>query len=138
MDIRDLMTADPVVCSSDSTLQAAATAMRDQHIGDVLVRDESGRLCGIVTDRDLVVRGLARSGDIGSMTLADVCDGDLHTVQADASVGDVIRMMQERTIRRAPVMQDDELVGIVSLGDLAARLDGDSALGTISKASPDD
>ena len=137
MDIRDLMTPEPVVCASDSSLQAAASAMRDRHIGDVLVRDGDGRLCGIVTDRDLVVRGLARGDDVSSMTLGDVCDGELHTVQADASVGDVIRMMQERTIRRAPVMQDDQLVGIVSLGDLAARLDADSALGAISKAAPD-
>lgn len=138
MDIRDLMTADPVVCSWDTDLRAAATAMRDRHIGDVLVRDGDGHLCGIVTDRDLVVRGLARRADIETMTLADVCDHELHTVRVDASVGDVIRMMQERTIRRAPVMDGDELVGIVSLGDLAARLDADSVLGAISKAAPDD
>ena len=137
MDIRDLMTPDPVVCASDAKLGEAAAAMRDRHIGDVLVRDGDGRLCGIVTDRDLVVRGLAGGADPASMTLADVCEGELHTVQVDASVGDVIRMMEERAIRRAPVMQDDQLVGVVSLGDLAARLDGESALGKISKASPD-
>ena len=137
MDIRDLMTTDPVVCAADSSLHDAATAMRDRHIGDVLVRDDDGQLCGIVTDRDLVVRGLARDGDIGSLTLADVCDRQLHTVQADASIGEVVQLMQERTIRRAPVMQGDQLVGIVSLGDLAARLDDDSALGKISSAPPD-
>lgn len=137
MDIRDLMTADPVVCTLDSSLREAATAMRDRHIGDVLVRDGDGRLCGIVTDRDLVVRGLAQGSDVDSMTLADVCDRELHSVQADASVGDVVRMMQDRTIRRAPVMENDQLVGIVSLGDLAERLDSESALGKISSAEPD-
>lgn len=137
MEIRDLMTTDPVVCAADCKLDEAAAAMRDRHIGDVLVRDGDGRLCGIVTDRDLVVRGLAGGGDPTSMTLGDVCDGQLHSIQIDASVGDVIRMMEDLAIRRAPVMQDDQLVGVVSLGDLAARLDGESALGKISKASPD-
>lgn len=137
MEIRDLMTKDPVVCASDCRLDEAAAAMRDHHIGDVLVRDEEGRLCGIVTDRDLVVRGLAGGGDVSTMTLADVCEGQLHTVQADAPIADVVRMMEERAIRRAPVMQDDELVGVVSLGDLAAGLDADSALGKISTAAPD-
>lgn len=98
----------------------------------------AGRRCGIVTGRDLAVRGLTRGNERDLLTLADVCDDELRTAVADASVGDVICMMQERTIRRAPVMQDDQLVGIVSLGDLAARLDADSSLGTISKASPDE
>ena len=54
MDIRDLMTTDPVVCASDAKLREAAAAMRDRHIGDVLVRDGDGRLCGIVNGSDKV------------------------------------------------------------------------------------
>lgn len=137
MEIRDLMTADPVVCGADSSLHEAAAAMRDRHIGDVLVRDGDGQLCGIVTDRDLVVRGLAQDGAIDALTLADVCERQLHTVQANASIGEVVQMMEERAIRRAPVLEGDQLVGIVSIGDLAARLDSDSALGQISSAPPD-
>ena len=137
MDIRDVMTADPVVCASDSSIRDAATAMRDRNIGDVIVSDGDGRPCGIVTDRDLVIRGLARDGDVSSLKLGDVCEGELHTVQFDADVSDVIALMQERALRRVPVLQGDDLVGIVSLGDLAERLDEGSALGTISSAPPD-
>jgi CBS domain-containing protein len=137
MDIRDVMTADPVVCSSDSSLKEAARAMRDRNIGDVIVNDDGGRPCGIVTDRDLVIRGLANDGDIDSLKLADVCDGELHSVQIDTNVSDVVALMQERALRRVPVMENDRLVGIVSLGDLAERLDSDSALGKISGAAPD-
>lgn len=137
MDIRDVMTADPVVCASDSSIKDAARAMRDRNIGDVIVNDGDGRPCGIVTDRDIVIRGLASDGDIDSLKLADVCDGELHSVQIDTNISDVIALMQERTLRRVPVMENDQLVGIVSLGDLAERLDSDSALGTISRAAPD-
>lgn len=137
MEVRDLMTTDPVVCDATSSLKEAAAAMRDRHIGDVLVRESDGQLCGIVTDRDLVVRGLAAGDGLDSMTLADVCNTDLQTVQADAPVSEVVRLMEERAIRRAPVLEGDDLVGIVSIGDLAATLDAESALGAISRAAPD-
>ena len=137
MDIRDVMTAEPVTCPSDASIRDAATAMRDRNIGDVIVTDGDGRPCGIVTDRDLVIRGLARDGDVGSLKVADVCEGELQSVQIDADVSDVIALMEERALRRVPVLQGDELVGIVSLGDLAERLDEESALGTISSAPPD-
>ena len=137
MDIRDVMTPDPVVCASDSSIREAAKAMRDRNIGDVIVKGDDGRPCGIVTDRDIVIRGLAGDGDIDSLKLADVCEGELHSVQVDMDVSDVITLMEERALRRVPVMENDQLVGIVSLGDLAERLDSDSALGTISSAAPD-
>ena len=137
MQIRDVMTTDPVVCPSSCGLKEAAATMRDRDIGDVLVKDEEGKLCGIVTDRDLVVRGLATDADLSSMTIGDVCAHELHTIQVDSSTDDAVKLMKARALRRIPVMEGDELVGIVSLGDLAEQLDADSALGTISGAPPD-
>ena len=137
MNISDVMTANPTTCSASASLTEAARAMRDEAIGDVLVCDDEQRLVGIVTDRDLVVRGFA-SATSATMTLADVCSGDLTTVTLDAEPSDVIRLMSDRAIRRVPVCDGDQRpVGIVSLGDLAARLDEQSVLGHISAAPPD-
>lgn len=137
MNISDVMTANPTTCSTTASLFDAARAMRDEAIGAVLVCDADQRLVGIVTDRDLVVRGFATSGS-ESLTLADVCSNDLTTVSLDAEPRDVIRLMSDRAIRRVPVCDDDQRpVGIVSLGDLAARLDEQSVLGHISSAPPD-
>lgn len=137
MDITDVMTSNPTTCTTSTSLVDAARAMRDEAIGDVLVCDEDQRLVGIVTDRDLVVRGFASPGS-AAMTLADICSGDLTTVTVDAEPRDVIRLMSDRAIRRVPVCDGDQRpVGIVSLGDLAARLDEQSVLGQISSAPPD-
>jgi CBS domain-containing protein len=137
MQVSAVMTSDPRACTADAPLEAAAQVMRDEAIGDVLVCDDDGRLRGIVTDRDLVVRGLA-TGDVSSLTLADVCTADVQTVTADADVREVLGLMQDRSLRRVPVVDGDRPVGIVSLGDLAAALDRESTLGQISSAPPDD
>jgi CBS domain-containing protein len=84
-----------------------------------------------------VVRGLA-SGDVQGLTLADVCSNDVTTVTIDTPASEVVRLMTDRAVRRVPVVEGDgRPVGIVSLGDLAAQLDEQSALGQISSAPPD-
>jgi CBS domain-containing protein len=137
MNISDFMTPNPTTCQTTSSLSEAARAMRDESIGDVLVCDDTQRLVGIVTDRDLVVRGLA-NGDIEGLTLADVCSNELTTVSVDTPASEVVRLMTDRAVRRVPVVEGNgRPVGIVSLGDLAAQLDEESALGQISSAPPD-
>ena len=135
MQARDVMTPDPVVCPPSTRLSEAAALMRDRDIGDVLV-GEDDRLAGIVTDRDLVVRGLANGDAVTSMTIGDLCTSDVQTVSADASVDEVVQMMAERALRRVPVLEGDRPVGIISIGDLAQDRDPDSALGQISSAPP--
>jgi CBS domain-containing protein len=137
MNISDFMTPNPTTCPTTASLPDAARAMRDESIGDVLVCDDTQRLVGIVTDRDLVVRGLA-SGDVEGLTLADICTNELTTVTVDTPASEVIRLMTDRAVRRVPVVEEHgRPVGIVSLGDLAAQLDEESALGQISSAPPD-
>ena len=136
MNIAELMTPEPTSCPPSASLADAARIMRDEAIGDVLVCDD-GRLVGIVTDRDLVIRGLA-SGSVDSMSLADVCTGEVTAVEQDADVAQVAQLMQERSLRRVPVVDGERPVGIVSLGDLAAALDEGSVLGQISTAPPDE
>jgi CBS domain-containing protein len=133
--ISDVMTADPVTLTVDDSLRQAAEAMRDHDIGDVVVTKADGSLCGIVTDRDIVVRGLAEGAD-ASTTLDDVCKHEVVTVGPDDSVAAAVKTMEERAIRRLPVMDNGNLVGIVSIGDLAVQRDPESALGEISAAPP--
>lgn len=132
--VSDVMTADPVTLTTDSFLRDAAQAMRDNEIGDVVVTKPDGTLCGIVTDRDIVVRGVAAGMDPASSILDDVCKHDLVTVGPNDPVATAVRAMEERAIRRLPVVENGNLVGIVSIGDLAVERDPESALGEISAA----
>jgi CBS domain-containing protein len=134
--VRDLMTADPVVLEGDATVAEAARCMRDRDIGDVLVRLD-GKLSGIVTDRDLVVRCLAgEEGDPRQQSLADLCTQELLTLPPDAKVEEAVQLMQENAVRRIPIVEGDRPIGIVSLGDLAIARDRRSCLGEISSAPP--
>lgn len=134
--ISDVMTSNPVVLTTDVTLQAAAQAMRDHDIGDVLVTEPDGSLCGIVTDRDIVVRGIAEGVDPGFATLDDICSHTVVTVSPNDPVAAAVKAMEQHAIRRLPVVDDGALVGIVTIGDLAVERDPESALGEISAAAP--
>jgi CBS domain-containing protein len=110
--------------------------MRDRDIGDVIVI-EHNQVCGIVTDRDIVVRTVAEAQDPASITLGDICSHALLTVRPTDSVEHAVRLMRTHAIRRVPVVDGGKAVGIVSLGDLAVERDPHSALGEISAAPPD-
>jgi len=134
--VEDVMTSDPITLDQNASLRQAAELMRDQDIGDVLVVDQAGDLCGIVTDRDLVVRGLAEGLDADETELDDICDHEVFSVTSGDAVAKAVNLMEEHAIRRLPVMDDGDLVGIVTIGDLAQERDPDSALGEISSAPP--
>jgi CBS domain-containing protein len=133
--IAAVMTKEPVVLESDSLLTDAARMMRDSDIGDVIVI-EGGSVCGIVTDRDIVVRGIAADKDPATTRLGEVCSKDVTTVSSDTPVEEAVRLMRDRAIRRLPVVDDDRPVGVISLGDLAMERDPSSALADISEAPP--
>ena len=133
--LRDVMTKDPVTVESSTTVDEAARLMRDRDIGDVLVM-EGGTMCGIVTDRDIVVRVLAEGRDAKTTKLMDVCSKEIESLPPDASIKDAVDLMMKRALRRLPVVENDRPVGIVSIGDLAVERDTKSALGQISAADP--
>jgi CBS domain-containing protein len=132
--IRDAMTKTPASLPATSTVADAARQMRELDIGDVLI-EEDGRLVGIVTDRDLVVRALAEGRDATSR-LGDIFSAELVCITPSDSPEDAIRIMRERALRRVPVVEGGKPVGILSLGDLAAERDPESVLGEISTAPP--
>jgi CBS domain-containing protein len=136
--IREVMTPDPAVLEADASIIDAAKLMRDGDHGDVLVARD-GALCGIVTDRDIVVRGIAGAGAdtaLASLRLGDVCTTDLRVLTPDDSIDDAVAMMREQAVRRLPVVDSGRPVGIVSIGDLAIEEDERSALAAISAAPP--
>jgi CBS domain-containing protein len=133
--VADVMTRNPVVLDSEAPLADAARAMRDSDIGDVIVLEE-GVVCGIATDRDIVVRAIADGKDPASTPIGDVCSRDLTTLASESPVDDAVKLMREKAVRRLPVLEGDRPVGVVSLGDLAAQRDPQSALADISEAPP--
>jgi ATP-dependent Lon protease len=136
--VQDVMTKQVHSVHEDATIREVARMMRDQKIGDVLVCDAQGKLRGIITDRDIVVRAVADENlDINSVRAKDICTMDrIVTLEPSAGVDEAIRLMTEKAIRRIPVVEDEHPVGIVTIGDLAAQRDPNSALGQISQAAP--
>jgi CBS domain-containing protein len=131
--VRDIMTAAPVTVEPRTPVGTVAQVMRDQNIGAVLVT-EGDRLRGLVSDRDLVVRTVAEGADPRETMVDRACSGDLVTVSPEDELDRAVRLMREHSVRRVPVVENGEPVGIVSLGDLAIERDPESALGDISVA----
>ena len=133
--VRDVMSPRPVTVQDSATVFDAARAMRDANIGDVIVV-KSGSVCGIVTDRDIVVRAVAEGRDPKSVKVGEICSAEIVTVTPDDPVDKVVSLMREKAIRRVPVVEGGRPVGVISLGDLAKEKDENSALAEISSARP--
>jgi CBS domain-containing protein len=132
--VRDVMTPAPVGVYYSQTIGETARIMRDTQVGAVLVVNE-GALAGVVTDRDLVLRGLAE-GEGPDSPVGPLCSGDLIGVAADADLAQAEHLMGAHAVRRLPVISDGQVVGIVSMGDLAISADADSPLAAVSRAQP--
>jgi signal-transduction protein with cAMP-binding, CBS, and nucleotidyltransferase domain len=129
------MTGSPTSVSPDLDLATVARTMRDEDIGNVLVVDGED-LRGMVTDRDLVVRGMASGMDPRTTKVGGICSDVTATVRPDDDLDKAVALMRDRAVRRLPVIDGGRPVGIISLGDLALEKDPRSALADISAASP--
>ncbi|MEG8280852.1 CBS domain-containing protein [Streptomyces sp. AHA2] len=107
------------------TLDRAAQLMRELNVGALPISDENERLCGILTDRDIVVGCVAMGHDPARVTAGDLAKGTPRWIDADADVSEVLHEMQEHRIRRLPVIRDKRLVGMISESDLARHLTDD-------------
>ena len=132
--VQDIMTPAPVGVYYTQTIGETARIMRDTQVGAVLVVND-GALSGMVTDRDLVLRGLAE-GEGPDSPVGPLCSGDLIGVAADADLYQAEQLMREHAVRRLPVINEGQVVGIVSMGDLALSADADSPLAAVSRAQP--
>jgi CBS domain-containing protein len=134
--VRDIMTSSVVGLAENASLVDAARHMRLSDIGDVLMLD-GDRVAGIVTDRDIVVRALAADRDPAMTTLGEVASRNPVVIGPDRPAAEAVQIMRDQALRRLPVCDDDHLVGVVTLGNLATERDPESALADISAAPPD-
>ena len=127
MKISEVMTPNPRTVKPGDSLQTAASIMRDEDTGVVPVV-EDGRISGMVTDRDIVIRAIA-DGDFKAV-ISDIASDDVITVTAGMETSEAAELMSEHQVRRLPVVDEaDTLVGMASLGDLAVKEGRDSRMG---------
>jgi CBS domain-containing protein len=131
--VRDLMTPDPITLKDTDTIREAGLAMRSSDVGDVLVM-RGGGICGIVTDRDIVVRTVAEGRDPNRAMLGEICSRQLVHIAPDDTIDHAMELMREYAVRRLPVFDNGAPIGILSLGDLASYRDPESPLAVISDA----
>ncbi|MBA2615910.1 MAG: CBS domain-containing protein [Actinobacteria bacterium] len=120
--IRDVMTSNPTTCERSASVADAARVMAQEDVGPVPIV-EGGRVVGIVTDRDIVVRVVAEGRDPSSTTLGEIVSSDLVTVQPDSPLSEALELMAQNQVRRIPVVEGDQLVGIVAQADVARAAD---------------
>ncbi|SEM71184.1 CBS domain-containing protein [Lihuaxuella thermophila] len=117
--LRDIMSTDVAYCSPQDNVYEAACLMKDHNVGMIPVV-ENGALKGVVTDRDLVIRGIAERKP-NSLSVGQIMSNQVLTGTPDMSVDEAARLMADAQVRRLPVVENNKLVGVVSLGDLAVQ-----------------
>lgn len=133
--IDEVMSSPVRTVSPETPLREVAEIMRDSDLGNVVVTQDN-KIMGILTDRDIVVRCVAEGGDPASHTARDICSSEVATVPPQSGISDAVHVMRTGAVRRLPVVDDNRVVGVVSMGDLARAVDGDSALADVSAAEP--
>jgi CBS domain-containing protein len=117
---RDVMTPDPACCSPHTTLDEVAKLMAQNDCGEIPVIDTGDQIVGVVTDRDIVCRVVAEGKNPQAYTAETCMSGPVITVRTDASLDDVMAMMEKHQIRRVPVVDErDSCVGIISQADVS-------------------
>jgi CBS domain-containing protein len=138
--VRDVMTPNPECVSEKDSIRDVARIMKDQDTGVVPVVDGK-RIVGLITDRDIVVRGLAEGRDLANVRVNELMTKSVRSVREDATVNEALELMSGAEIRRVAVVNtNDELVGIISIGDISTNTNQDGKVGktmeSISQAPP--
>jgi predicted transcriptional regulator len=134
MKVRELMTTEPITVEPDATLGEVATLMKQEDCGSIPVV-EKGRLIGIVTDRDIVVRGVAAGTDPKTQRVRTIMSADPVTIGPDEDVTAAQKVMADRQIRRLPVVERGSLVGIVVTAQIARAGDNGKVGETLKEIS---
>lgn len=136
MKVRDIMTETVVPVHPQESVEVAARKLAHYNIGALPVCERDGQICGMVTDRDLVVRCLAANRSPAATTVGQIMTGRVISVRGDMEVSAAAHLMGRQQVRRLPVTENGRLCGMLSLGDLAAMeenvIDAADALNEIS------
>ena len=121
MKVKDIMTKSVIQIAPEESVEVAARTLAQYNIGVLPVCGSGGKLCGVVTDRDLVTRCVAANRDPSKTAVRDVMTGQVISAQPDMEVGVAAHLMGRQQVRRLPVMENGKLCGMVSIGDMACR-----------------
>ena len=122
---RDIMTSDATCASVNESLADAARKMKDLDVGALPICGDDNRLAGMITDRDIVVKCIADGGDPASAKVGDFAEGKPVTIGADDPPEEILRTMAQYGVRRLPVVDGHDLIGMVSQADVAKHLPED-------------
>jgi len=134
---RDIMTGGVECVGENETLTEAARKMRDLNVGSLPICGEDQRLKGILTDRDIVVKCLAEGGDPGSAKAGELAEGKPVTIGADDDVHEALATMKKHQIRRLPVIDGHDLIGMLTQADVARSLPDDKVGDLVEYISED-
>jgi CBS domain-containing protein len=136
MKVSDIMTSEGLATATlDTTLAEIAARMRDENVGAIPIVDDDEKLAGIITDRDIVVRGIAEGQDPDECTAEDIISEKLHTIHPHADIEEAAELMARHQIRRLPVVENAVIVGMISLGDIAVKSEEDEAASALENIS---
>jgi CBS domain-containing protein len=130
---RDIMTGSPECARTTDTLVDAARKMRDLDVGALPICGEDDRLKGMITDRDIVTQCIATGGDPNTVKVEEYVGEEAVTIGADDSIEEALKTMTDHGVRRLPVIDGHDLIGIVSQADVAKNLD-ESQVGRLVEA----
>lgn len=135
MRVKDVMSSNVECCSNQDSLQSVASKMESLNVGAIPVV-ENGQVVGMITDRDLALRGIGQSGNSNA---SQVMSNNIVTIDCNASLQEASNLMAQHQIRRLPVVENGNLVGMLSLGDLAVQEQSDESAGeALSQISEND
>jgi signal-transduction protein with cAMP-binding, CBS, and nucleotidyltransferase domain len=116
--VGDCMTIHPVTVKKESTLKECADLMRDKHVGSLLVEDDKGKIMGIVTEQDMVRRGMAALLDPSTTLITKVMEAELMTISPEKDIYEAMTVMRDYNIRHLPVMDKGKFVGFLTIKDV--------------------
>ena len=123
MKVRDIMTKDVVFANKDDSVLTVAKLMKHHNVGAIPIVENAEKVLGMVTDRDIVLNMADYNFDPANTFALKLMTDKLYTVKPEADLSSALALMKKQQIRRLPVMEDNKLVGMLSIGDIAVRSD---------------
>lgn len=130
MKAKDIMTTQIVSVNRNDSIKMAAQKMTEADVGTVIVNDND-ELIGIITDRDITIRAVSEYDDLDSVTCGDIMSSHVITAEKDTDLEDVISLMKDHQIKRIPIVENDSVVGMISLRDISQTIEWEDKAGEV-------
>lgn len=121
MKVKECMCNEVACVNPESTIKDCAKLMCNKHVGCIPVCDSNNNVVGLVTDRDVILRSIACDKDVSSTPVSDIMTCKVCSCNPDTEISEAEKMMSDNQIRRLPVVENNKIVGIITLGDLTTN-----------------